>query len=182
MYILIPGATFRDRGVCIPSISEADVSDIVLRVLSDTLEEFGVEHKRLFESDYKTQQGDLVIQIALGYAQTNQARNYSMVDGTDAAAARLGETLAEWGRCCSFGHQVKTREGADSSRVRLDLFCINGLDAEQYLCRLTQLGRELAQTLADLTRASSQARRDLAKQSEAPAKIPDSLRCIFDCV
>lgn len=177
MYILIPGATFRDRGVCIPSISEADVSDLVLRSISETLEEFGVEHRRLFEADYKTQVGDLVIQVAVGYAQTNQTRNHSVVDGSGEISARLAETLAEWGRCCSFGHQIKTREGDDPSRVRLSLFCINGVDAEQYLCRLTQLGRELAQTLADVTRESLR-----VKPVASPEKIPDSLRCIFDYV
>ena len=176
---LEPGASFKTRGIAIPSISEADVADIVIKACSDALEEFGIEHDRLFSPLDKIGVGQLAIQIAVGYDETQKSKNWSLVEGSSGISARMAEVLSEWGRCCSFGHQVKTREGCESSRVRLVLFALNGQDSEQYLCRLTPLGRELAQAIADFTTAFLQARRE--KQGEAPAKIPDSLRCIFDC-
>ena len=175
--VLEPGASFKERGISIPQISEADISDIVIKACSDSLEEFGVEHSRLFSPMEKVGVGELAIQISVGYDEKQKSKNASVVEGEGELALLLGETLAEWGRCFSFGHQIKTREGPTPSRVRLELFAINGIDAEQYLCRLSQLGREIAQSVASFTIQAQQARQ---RPVETPAKIPDSLRQLFD--
>ena len=157
-FLLVPAANFRDRGVSIPSICEADVADIVIRAMSEQLEEFGVHHMRYWDN-VEAGFGDLAIEIGCLYDTRSKLHNSSEVvfgvGGSDLAEL-LGETLSEWGRCCSFGHQVKTpKGGGPSGRIKLSIFAINSTDSDQYLCRLTDLGRQLAQTIADYAKGSA---------------------------
>lgn len=150
-YLLVPAANFRERGVSIPSISEADIADLVIRSASETLDELGIRHSRYWDH-VDVQPGDLAIDFGVGYYTTKRTTNESSVAfgaGGDLAEL-LSETLSEWGRCCSFGHRVsRPIEDYKPQRIKLSLFAVNGPDAEQYLCRLTDLGRQIAATIAD---------------------------------
>lgn len=174
--ILTPAATFRERGISIPAISEADVADIVLKTMDDTLEEFGISHERLFERR-EPQTGDLVLEIGVCYYETKRLRNSSVVEygeGVDFdLASRLGEALSDWGRCCSFGHQTaEPRSISRPGHLILKLFAINGTDSEQYLCRLTNIGRELSQAVASYQTDHSP--RQAAAQAVAGPAFQDS--------
>lgn len=156
-HILLCPVSLRERGVSIPSICEADIGDIVCRAMSETLEEFGVRHSRHWEK-VDAGVGELALDFAIGYHSKQKSFNESVVEYGAAGdlAELLAETLSEWGRCCSFGHQVKTPKGGYTlGRIRLSLFVVNGPDADQYLCRLTDLGRQMAQTIADHAKGST---------------------------
>lgn len=159
-YLLIPASNFRERGVCIPAICEADVADLVLRAMSETLEEFSVASERYWDN-VNPGPGELAISVGVLYNQRQIATNFSEIgygDGGEELASLLGETVSEWGRCCAFGHRVKNPKNTEqASRIKLSIFALNGPGADQYLCRLTDLGRQLAQCVADFHRGVSTA-------------------------
>lgn len=164
--VIIPGAghfpeTGFTRGHSLPHISELDVIDIVTRTFSEALEEFMVQHEvlptrrhpGLSKAERETVEPcSVAVEIGLSWFNRPRQNNESEIEsgvGAVGIAGALAETLTEWGRCCSYGHRTQRPRGINTpGLIRVKLFALNGVDADVYLTRLAQIGREMGQCLA----------------------------------
>jgi hypothetical protein len=162
---IIPGAGWYpsgySRGHAIDSIAEVDAIDIVVHSLEETLSEFML-HAHVMPTRKKPGMSDTdremvepcccSIDLGLSWFDRKRQNNESEIEagcGVGMVASAIGEALTEWGRCCSFGHRTQRPRGIGTpGLIRIKLFALNGPDADVYLGRLVQVGREIGLAVA----------------------------------
>lgn len=168
--VIVPGAGWASddasyfRGPTLPLYSEVDLVDLVTPRLSDELNFLSLRAQTLntrikpgikeSERINYIQTSTLGIFLNMGFSKKPLKKNQTRItygsDESKALAEELADIVSEWGRCCTFGHvrcapvKDKSLDKGGTLAVRIEPFYLNGPNIDDYLRRISFLGKDIA--------------------------------------
>jgi hypothetical protein len=174
----------QDRGLTANMQNQADIVDLYGYRMNEELEyenvrTYYVDTRRLgMETERKRLEavpsGYVPVVLSLDWHAVPRQHNASVVEFSGdlyKVAARLCESLGDWGKNYVWGHRVSKPvalemrpvpgHGMEGAFIRIKPFALNGPHAAEYIKRVDKLGEELGRALGEFLRGRGQGLRNM---------------------